>query len=210
MDADELLTTTRAVRKRLDLARPVPRDLLLECVEIALQAPTGSNRQGWHFVFVESPEKKAALADLYRQGYDPYAAAPGPSYPEGDPRAERMAAVRSSSRYLRDHFHEVPVLLVPVQEGRLPEGADPFWQASYWGSLLPAVWSFMLAARSRGLGTAWTTLHLPQEREAAEVLGIPYDRFTQGGLVPVAYYTGTDFKPASRVPAADVVHWDQW
>jgi nitroreductase len=210
MTPDELLTTTRAVRKRLDLTRPVPHDLLLECVEVALQAPTGSNRQGWHFVFVEDAEKKAALADLYRRGYDPYAAAPAPDYPEGDPRAERMSAVRSSSQYLRDRFHEVPVLLVPVQEGRLPEGADTFWQASYWGSLLPAVWSFMLAARMRGLGTAWTTLHLPHEREAADVLGIPYDRFTQGGLMPVAYYTGESFKRASRVPASEIVHWDHW
>jgi nitroreductase len=210
MTPDELLTTTRAVRKRLDLARPVPRSLLLECMDVALQAPTGSNRQGWHFVFVESPEKKSALADLYRQGYDPYAAAPSPTYASGDPRAERMSAVRSSSQYLRDHFHEVPVLLVPVQEGRLPPGADAFWQASYWGSLLPAVWSFMLAARLRGLGSAWTTLHLPHEQEAASVLGIPYDRFTQGGLMPVAYYTGDSFRPASRVPASEIVHWDQW
>ena len=210
MTPDELLTTTRAVRKRLDLSRPVPRELLLECVEVALQAPTGSNRQGWHFVFVESAEKKAALADLYRQGYDPYASMPPPSYADDDPRAQRMAAVRASSQYLRDHFHEVPVMLVPVQEGRLPESAGAFWQASYWGSLLPAVWSFMLAGRVRGLGSAWTTLHLPHEEAAAEVLGIPFDRFTQGGLMPVAYYTGDGFRPASRVPASEIVHWDQW
>lgn len=210
LSPDELLTTTRAVRKRLDLTRPVPRELLLECVEVALQAPTGSNRQGWHFVFVEDPETKAGLADLYRRGYDPYAAGPRPQWETGDPRAERMDAVQSSSRHLRDHFHEVPVLLVPVQEGRLPEGADVFWQASYWGSLLPAVWSFMLAARARGLGTAWTTLHLPHEREAAELLGLPFESYTQGGLVPVAYYTGETFGRAQRLPADRVVHWDRW
>lgn len=207
---DELLTTTRAVRKRLDLARPVPHDLLLECVEIALQAPTGSNRQGWHFVFVEDPATKATLADLYRQGFDPYAALPAPQYADDDPRTDRQSAVRSSASFLRDHFHEVPVLLVPVHEGRLPEGTGVAMQAGYWGSLLPAVWSFMLAARARGVGTAWTTLHLVQERAAAEVLGIPYERYTQGGLMPVAYYTGDTFAPAKRVPPASVVHWDRW
>lgn len=207
---DELLTTTRAVRKRLDLTRPVPRELLSECVEIALQAPTGSNRQGWHFVFVEDAETKTALADLYRKGFDPYRAGPRPQYEGGDPRGERMDFVAASSDYLRDHFHEVPFMLVPVQEGRLPDEAGVFWQASYWGSLLPAVWSFMLAARARGLGTAWTTLHLPYEREAAELLGIPYEKFTQAGLMPVAYYTGETFKPAERLPAESVVHWDRW
>ncbi|MBW3668512.1 MAG: nitroreductase family protein [Actinobacteria bacterium] len=209
MTPDELLTTTRAVRKRLDLERPVPREVLLECVEIALQAPTGSNRQGWHFVFVSDPEKKAALADLYRQGYDPYASMPRPTYGEGDPRGERLDFVSESSRYLRDRFHEVPWLLVPVHHGRV-DGEGVFMQAGFWGSLLPAVWSFMLAGRARGLGTAWTTLHLPFEREAAEVLGIPYDKFTQGGLMPVAYYTGSSFKPASRLAAESVVHWESW
>jgi nitroreductase len=210
MTPDELLTTTRAVRKRLDLNRPVPRELLLECVDIALQAPTGSNRQGWHFVFVEDADTKAALADLYRRGYDPYRAGPRPEYREGDPRGERMDFVTESSDYLRDHFHEVPVMLVPVLHQRLPDEAPVFFQASFWGSLLPAVWSFMLAARTRGLGTAWTTLHLPFEREAAELLGIPFDKFTQAGLMPVAYYTGETFKPAQRLPAESVVHWDRW
>lgn len=210
MTPDELLTTTRAVRKRLDLGRPVPRDVLLECVDVALQAPTGSNRQGWHFVFVEDADTKAALADLYRRGYDPYRSGPRPEYAEDDPRAERMDFVTSSSDHLRDHFHEVPVMLVPVLHQRLPEGADTFLQASFWGSLLPAVWSFMLAARVRGLGTAWTTLHLPFEREAAELLGIPFEKFTQAGLMPVAYYTGESFKPAKRLPADSVVHWDRW
>lgn len=209
MTPDELLTTTRAVRKRLDLARAVPREVLLECVEVALQAPTGSNRQGWHFVFVSEPSTKAALADLYRQGYDPYASMPRPEYPEGDPRGERQSFVGESSKYLRDHFHEVPWMLVPVHRGRV-DGQPAPMQAGFWGSLLPAVWSFMLAGRMRGLGTAWTTLHLPFEREAAALLGIPYDDYTQGGLMPVAYYTGTSFSPAARLPAESVVHWESW
>ena len=209
LSPDELLTTTRAVRKRLDLERPVERSVIEECVEIALQAPTGSNRQGFHFVFVEDAEKKRALADMYGRHFDPYAAAQAPSYKEGDPRAARQDAVKSSATYLREHFHEVPVLMIPCIEGR-SDGADAFVQASVWGSLLPAVWSFMLAARARGLGTAWTTLHLPSEREAAELLGIPYDRFMQAGLIPVAYTKGTDFKAASRLPVERRVHWDTW
>jgi nitroreductase len=211
MTPDELLTTTRAVRKRLDFSRPVPKELLLECTEIAQQAPTGSNRQGWHFVFVGDAAKKAALADLYGRGFDPYAASPGPRYDEGDPRAQRQERVVSSATYLREHFHEVPWLVVPVHEGRIPEGAAPtMLQAGYWGSFLPAVWSFMLAARARGLGTSWTTLHLRYEREAAELLGLPYERYTQAGLIPVAYFTGDSFKPASRLPVDQIVHWDTW
>lgn len=204
LTADEVLTTTRAVRKRLDLSRPVPRDVLIECTDIAFQAPTGSNRQSWRFVFVEDPDKKRALADLYGRSFDAYIDAPRPEYPPDDVRTLRAALVRGSAIHLREHFAEVPVLLVPLVEGRI-DGADTFAQASYWGSILPAVWSFMLAARERGLGTAWTTLHLPDERRAADVLGIDHDAWTQAGLFPVAYTIGTDFKPAPRLPTADLV-----
>jgi nitroreductase len=207
MDIDEVLTTTRAVRKRLDFDRPVPADLIRECVEVAVQAPTGSNRQGWHFVAVSDPGRKEALADLYRKGYEPYAAMQGPSYGEGDIRGERMKLVRNSSRYLADRYQDAPWMVIPVLEGRPPQDS---MQAGYWGSILPAFWSFMLAARARRLGTAWTTLHLPYEREAAEVLGIPYDRFTQAGMTPVGFYTGDKFKPAPRLPLDSVVHWDAW
>jgi nitroreductase len=200
---DELLSTTRAVRKRLDLERPVSRELLLECVELAVQAPSGSNTQGWHWLFVTEPAKKAALADIYRRVFDvTYTLeALGPL----DANGER---IRSSAQHLTDHMHEVPVLLIPCQWGRpAPDAAS---QAGYWGSLLPATWSFMLAARSRGLGTAWTTMHLAHEEEAAEILGIPYDRFAQGGLIPVAHTIGLDFKPVPRKPLDKIVHWDTW
>jgi len=209
---DELLSTTRSVRKRLDLERPVERSVVEECVELAMQAPTGSNAQGWHFVVVEDAAKKAALAELYGRHFDPYMEMmSGLSlWGDDDPRTSRKEAVSASAKFLRDHFHEVPVLLVPCIEGRLPENSDAFTQASFWGSLLPAVWSFMLALRSRGLGSAWTTLHLPSEKEAAEVLGIPFDRVTQAGLFPVAYTRGTDFRPASRTPLDQVLHWDTW
>jgi nitroreductase len=209
---DELLSTTRSVRKRLDLERPVERSVVEECIQLALQAPTGSNSQGWHWVVVEDPAKKAALAEMYARHFDPYIAMGDELqlYSPDDTRAERKEAVSSSARYLRDHFAEVPVLLIPCISGRLPEVSDTFSQASFWGSLLPAVWSFMLAARSRGLGSAWTTLHLPSEREAADLLGIPYERVTQAGLFPLAYTVGTEFKAAPRLPLDDVLHWDTW
>ncbi len=209
LTVDELLTSTRSVRKRLDFDRPVSREVLNECLDLALQAPTGSNAQGWQWVFVEDPDKKKALADIYRANATPYLNLPSPV--RGDIRDQQQQAVRSSASYLNDNFEKAPVLLIPCLEGR-PEGADAGMQASYWGSLLPAVWSFMLALRSRGLGSAWTTLHLigDGERQAAEVLGIPFQHYAQGGLFPIAYTKGTDFKPAKRLPAEQLTHWDTW
>jgi nitroreductase len=212
LSADEVLTTTRSVRKRLDFDRPVERAVVEECLEIALQAPTGSNRQGWQWVVVEDPAKKQALADIYRQNFAIYAASPlRGTYEEGDPRHEQQDRVVDSARYLADHFHRAPYLMIPCIEGRL-DNLPSFATASIWGSLLPAVWSFMLAARERGLGSAWTTIHLMMdgERKAAEILGIPYDQYSQGGLFPIAYTIGTDFKPAKRIPLDQVLHWDSW
>jgi nitroreductase len=207
--ADDVLTTTRAVRKRLDLDRPVPRDVLLECLQLAVQAPTGSNRQGWQWVFVEDPEKKAVIADRYRDVWEGYAKTRLSEFAEDDPRTKQRPGVMSSAQYLTDNFHRVPVMLIPLIEGRL-DGGPVMAQASSWGSILPAVWSFLLALRSRGLGSAWTTLHLAHEKEVAELLGIPYDQYTQAGLFPIAYTKGTDFKPAARLPLDDIVHFDAW
>jgi nitroreductase len=207
LTTDELLSTTRAVRRRLDLTRPVERGLVEECLTLALQAPTGGNRQGWSFVVVTDRERRAALGELYRRGFDRYRtdgvgdsknAPPTPS-------AEQLRIVRSA-RHLADHMGEVPVLLVPCVRGRT-DGTPPLVQASTFGSILPAVWSFMLAARSRGLGTAWTTVHLFHEREAADVLGIPFDEVMQVALIPVAHTIGEDFRPGSRRSLSDVVRW---
>lgn len=212
LSPDELLTTTRSVRKRLDLGRPVERSVVEECIDIALQAPTGSNSQGWHWMVVEDPAKKAALAEMYGRHFDPYIAMGKELqlHPDDDVRTQRQEAVTSSAEYLREHFHEVPLMVIPCIEGRLAETSDTFSQASFWGSVLPAVWSFMLALRARGLGSSWTTLHLPSEREAAELLGIPFDRVTQAGLFPVAYTIGDSFRPATRLAASEVLHWDTW
>lgn len=210
LTADQLLSTTRSVRKRLDLERPVEREIVLECLDLALQAPTGSNRQGWHWMFITDADKKKALADLYKTNFLAYRdSGARPTYEDSDTRAQRQSAVTDSANYLADHFHEVPILMIPLLEGRL-DNLPAFAAASTWGSLLPAVWSFMLALRSRGLGSAWTTLHLPSEREAAEILDIPFDKYTQGGLFPIAYTVGTDFKPAARIPTDQIVHWNSW
>ena len=208
---DELLTTTRSVRLRLDLERPVERSLIEECLHIAQQAPTGGNQQGWSFVIVTDAEKRRALAALYKQGSDAYlqeiaarGAAETPTLPNRD-----VLRVYRSAQHLADHMGQVPVLVVPCITGRT-EGAAAEEQASHWGSILPAVWSFMLAARARGLGTCWTTLHLAHEREAAELLGIPYDEIMQAALIPVAHTIGDEFLPGPRKPLENIVHWEQW
>lgn len=209
---DELLSTTRAVRKRLDLTRPVEPELLHECLELATQAPTGSNAQGWHFVVVTDAETRARLGELYRQGFqlvygDREAAVR--SLPADDPEyVETTRRVLDSAAYLADHMGEVPVHVIPCVYGRVESGPVAI-HAGIWGSLLPATWSFMLAARSRGLGTCWTTLHLFHEREAAELLGLP-DNVMQGALIPVAHTIGTDFKPGPRRDLSRVVHYDRW
>lgn len=209
LSVDELLTTTRSVRKRLDFDKPVPRKVLMDCLELALQAPTGSNAQGWQWVFVEDTDKKKALADIYRSNATPYLDMPKPE--RGDIRDEQIGAVMNSAKYLNEHLDKAPVFMIPCLEGR-PDGAPAGVSASYWGSLLPAVWSFMLALRSRGLGSAWTTLHLvgDGEKQAADVLGIPFDQYAQGGLFPIAYTKGTSFRPAKRLPAEQLTHWDTW
>ena len=210
---DELLSTTRSVRKRLDFSRPVEPEVIDECLRLAIQAPTGGNIQAWRFVVVTNPDTRRALGDIYRKGWADYSAMQRPILErlrQRDPeRFTVQARVAESAQYLADHMHEAPVLVVPCIAGRM-DGKGTLEQAGTWGSILPAVWSFMLAARERGLGTSWTTVHLHHEREAAELLGIPYERYTQAALVPVAYTKGTNFKPAVRQSLESVVRRDHW
>jgi nitroreductase len=213
---DALLSTTRSVRKRLDFSRPVEPELIDECLELAVQAPTGGNRQLWHFVVVTDAQQRKALGEIYRKGYTFYRqqiAAESTNIASSRltrERLETLKKVRNSSEYLAEHMHEAPVLLVPCLWGSVDNLAS-VEQAGAWGSILPAVWSFMLAARARGLGTCWTTVHLYYELEAAEILGIPFDKVSQAALIPVAYTLGgTDFKPAPRVPMDSIVHRDKW
>jgi len=209
---DELLSTTRSVRKRLDFTRPVEPEVIRECLEMALQAPTGGNSQQWSFVIVTDAAKRQALGDIYRRGFAIYrqnttqAAARVAQDPT---RMATMQRVIDSSDYLAEHMHEVPVLVIPCFRGRM-DGKSSLEQAGTWGSILPAAWSFMLAARARGLGTTWTTIHLFFEQEAADLLGIPFAKVTQASMIPLAYTLGTDFSPAKREPLEKIAHWDQW
>lgn len=208
---DHLLSTTRSVRKRLDLARPVERAVLEACLQLALQAPSGSNRQGWHFLLVTDPAKRATIAGYYRQAFKQYLGAVQPEALEplrATAETGKGSRVLKSASYLSRHLHEVPVHVIPCIEGRV-ETAGVMAQASLYGSILPATWSLMLALRSRGLGSVWTTLHLAYETEIAALLGIP-PTITQAALLPVAYFTGDDFKPAQRKPRDEVTHWDGW
>ncbi|MCV7150125.1 nitroreductase family protein [Mycolicibacterium pyrenivorans] len=202
---DHLLTTTRAVRRRLDLNRQVPTDVLLECVSVAQQAPTGSNLQGWRFVVVQDAAKRAALAEIYRRSIDQHRAVQPDSFSPNDSQTKR---VYDSADYLVEVMDQVPTLVVPCIKGR-PESLPHAYASVLYASICPAVWSFMLALRSRGVGSSWTTMHLLNEPEVAELLGIP-KKFTQVALIPVAYYTGTDFRPASRPPAETITYFDSW
>lgn len=202
---DHLLTTTRSVRRRLDLSREVEPAVIEECLRLAVQAPTGGNSQGWRWVVVTDADRRAALADLYRRNAEPYFAASESAAQASDDAGRRILR---SARHLSDHLHEVPVLVIPCCYGRGFDDAN-IAAAGLYGSIYPAVWSFQLALRSRGLGSVMTTLHLAYEREAAELLGIP-DGVVQAGLLPVAYYTGDDFKPGSRRPAEQVTYWNAW
>jgi nitroreductase len=207
---DRLLTTTRTVRRRLDLTRPVPPDLIERCVEIALQAPTAGNSQRWSFVIVTEAATRAAIAEIYRRARARYHAHPPAFLPRHLSEDEQRAKdrMRRSGDHLADHLHEVPVLILPCIEGRV-EDATVFEQATLYGSVLPATWSLMLALRARGLGTAWTTDHLIFESEVAALLDIPAP-VTQTALLAVAFYTGDDFRPAARRPAREVLHWGRW
>ncbi len=206
---DKLLSTTRAVRKRLDLTRPVPRQLILDCIQVATQAPAGGNVQRWRWLIIDDPDLKAGLADLYRRAYQPYIESQKEAVQAVGRTDASTLGIIDSSTYLADHLQDVPVHVIPCALDRIPANATQGTLAGFYGSILPAVWSFSLAARSRGLGTAWTTLHLAYEAEAAELLGIP-STVSQVALLPLAYYTGDDFKPGTRKPAEDVTYVNGW
>ncbi|NEA34864.1 nitroreductase family protein [Streptomyces sp. SID13031] len=209
MTPDELLTTTRTVRKRLDLERPVPLELIRECIEVALQAPSGSNRQTWHWLVITDAEKRAAIGEYYRRSVESYLDSPGAAgrlHADDPERSQVQQRVGSSVAYLGERMGQVPVLVIPCLTVKSLGAGN---QAGLWGSILPAAWSYCLAARARGLGTAWTTLHMTYEQEISELLGLP-EEVRQSVLLPTAYYTGDTFKPAPRQATDDLVHIDGW
>lgn len=214
---DELLSTTRAVRKRLDFDRPVELEVLQECMNVAIQAPTGSNAQGWQFMFVTDTDKRARIGELYGKVFDMYREMPvAIHHLHKDSPYEELKASQtrstSSAEYLAEHMGKAPAMLIPCIAGRTDsgDGLGLLAQTATYGSIIPAAWSFMLAARARGLGTAWTTLHIVHEEEIAELLGIPYKDYMQVALIPIAYTKGTEFKPAYRPPLETVMHVDNW
>lgn len=209
LSIDDVLATTRAVRRRLDLTRPVEPRLIEECLNLAQQAPRASNVERRAFVVVTDAEKRARLAELWRQGMERYLSRVAPGAPAPDKPRTSLERMRAGVLHLGEHLGEVPVHLIPCVQGRL-DGLPALHQSGLWGTIAPAIWSFMLAARARGLGTCWTTFHLMYEEEAAAILEIPYQQWTQTALIPVAHTLGTEFKPAPREPLDTIVHWDHW
>jgi nitroreductase len=208
LTAEEVLTTTRAVRKRLDLDRPVEREVVERCLHLAFQAPNGSDRQTWGWVLVDDQSSKTEMAAIYRAALQDYVQRPRGVDDPPSTATEKQRRMTESVMHLTEHMAEVPVLLVPTFHGRV-EGKGVFWQASHWGSIAPGVWSLMLALRLHGLGSAWTTLHLLREREMGSLLGIP-DTETQAGMFPIAYTLGTDFKVADRSQSQSRIRWNHW
>jgi len=208
---DEVLTTTRTVRKRLDLERPVEREVLEECFRIAQQAPSGSNMQSFHFMVVSDPDKRAALGDLFRRGLEQYRTSPialyNLAYPDQS-QVEAAPRIIESLEHLADRVEQVPVHVFPCIQFPL-DRVPVTMMGGIMGSIIPAVWSYMLAARSRGLGTCWSNMHSYFSDEADEIIGLP-DGVTQIACILTAYSLGTEFKAATRRPLDDIVHWDRW
>lgn len=206
---EQIVTTTRAVRKRLDVTRKVPRALLEECLDMALQAPNGSNKNLWRWIIVDDPATVARLGEEYRAAMGILGSGQQTSMFSDTSTSPDEAKLLSSAYALADKIGEMPALLIPLMPGRA-DGKSVVEQAAMWGSILPAVWSFMLALRSRGLGSCWATVTSRREREIAAILGIPYEEFTQVGMFPVAYTIGTDFRRAWRKPLAEVLSWNHF
>ena len=204
-EINRLLTTTKQVRKRLNLEQSVPNELLLECIEIAGHAPVGGNLERNRWIIVTDSELKNEIAKAYRSVGLPYLQAN-----QGARADSRTAKVIESAIYLIENMHKVPAMVIPLRLDRPPVREDEAGSvAGYFGSVLPSVWSFQLAARARGLGSAWTTFHLAHEEIIAKLLGIP-NSVTQCALLPVAFYTGDSFSPAPRKKAAEVTYLNQW
>ena len=201
---DIALTTTRSVRRRIDWERPVQPEVIERCIDIATQAPTGLNLEAWRFLVLTDPARKLGMAELYRKSFEQMA----------ELRAEyarqtgtQPPALRKVHRDLADRLHEMPALILVCMQGRPDDTLAR--QVGFYGSILPAAWSLMVALRTRGLGSTWTSLHLIHERETAKLLGIP-DDVTQTVLLPVGYMRNAVLAPAPRKAAREVTYWNEW
>ena len=205
-DLFHVLETTRSVRRRLDFERPVAPELIERCIDAAVQAPTGLDREAWRFLVLTEAEPKARVAELYRESL----AGAGERLRERLPaslRGETMPGERPTYLGLAENLHRMPALVLVCSVGRPPE--EVAMQVAFYGSVLPAAWSLMLALRASGLGTTWTTLLVAEERRVARALGIP-DDVTQTILLPVAWTKGAVLRPAERRGAAEVAYWNGW
>jgi nitroreductase len=198
-----LLTTTRSVRRRLDLRRRVDRATLLDCLRVAVQAPTASNAQNWHWLVIDDPAVIRTVGESYQRMATRYLLPH-----RDDSMSVQTHRVLDSAEHLARVITDVPAMIIPCVEGRLTE-TSPALASSFYGSIVPAVWSLQLALRSRGLGSCYTTLHLAAERTVASQLGIP-DQVTQVALLPVAHTVGGDFGSAARAPVEEVTHFNHW
>ena len=203
-EIDRLLTTTKQVRQRLDLTKPVPHGVLLECIDLASHAPMGGNLERNRWMIIDDPALKARIATRFAEVGRPYLAANAEL--RVDDRSQRVI---DSATFLVDHLAKVPALVLSLRLDRAPLDGSQGDAAAYDGSVLPGVWSFQLAARARGIGSAWTTFHLEHEAEIAELLGVP-STVTQVCLLAVGYYTGTTFTPAPRRPAREITFLNTW
>ena len=192
---DEVLATTRSVRRRIDFERPIEPDVIEECIALATQAPTGVNAESWRFLVLTDPEPKRAIAELYGRALETFVVARG-------------ADVKPAQRALADRMHEMPALILVCGEGRPPLDNVPM-QVGFYGSILPAAWSLMLALRAREIGSTWTSLHLLHEGETARILGIP-DGVTQTVLLPAGYMRDAVLRRAVRRPPHEVTYWNGW
>lgn len=203
-EVDRLLTTTKQVRKRLDLDRPLPHGELIECIELAGHAPMGGNLERNRWMIIDDSEKKAAIAEYFGAVGRPYLAANKEQRPD-----DRSQRVMDSAMFLVENLAEVPALVLSMRLDRPPIEVSQGQVAAYYGSVVPGVWSFQLAARARGIGSAWTTFHLEHEAAVAELLGIP-ETVTQVCLLACGYYKGDSFTPAPRRAAEDVTYLNTW
>lgn len=199
---DEVLATTRAVRRRLDLERPVDNQLLLDCIDLAEQAPTGGNLGSRRWLIVRDPAVKAQLGELYRESALPFMSAAAEKLRGTGHPQERVMA---SAVHLAEHLSEVPAIVIPTIIGRHDGGTRP----GLFDSVIQAAWSFCLALRARGLGTTWVTAALQDEAKVKEILGIP-EHMTEIVLFPVAYTKGTEFRRAPRRPAREITYFDRF
>lgn len=220
-DVDEVLTTTRTVRFRMDFERPVEREVIEECLEIAQQATVGSNQEHWRFVAVTDPETKHRIAELYRDVWvqtvekplaegDPATLARlDPENREGDEAQRGQARTLRGVKYLADHLEQVPVLVFACSVAPQPPTPVGKLASGYYGSIFPAVWSFQLALRSRGLGSVLATAASYHAEEIGEILGLPAG-CALISMVPVAYTKGLDFKRGARRPLDEILSWERW